>query len=60
MSRDLHRKLLAGTPLQRELGRISARLEEVEHERNAYKDAMVLACDSFSPQPQQSWLDYIS
>ena len=33
---------------------------QVEHERNAYKDAMVLACDSFVPQPQPSWYDYIS
>ena len=32
MSKDLQRKLLAGTPLQRELGRVTARLEEVSGE----------------------------
>jgi hypothetical protein len=29
LSRDLNRKLLAGTPLQRELARTTARIEEV-------------------------------
>jgi hypothetical protein len=55
LSKDLQRKLLAGTPLQRELGKITARLEEVENERNAYRDAMVLACETYSTKEVSSW-----
>eukprot|EP00602_Paraphysomonas_sp_CaronLab_P008618 CAMPEP_0185034238 /NCGR_PEP_ID=MMETSP1103-20130426/23927_1 /TAXON_ID=36769 /ORGANISM="Paraphysomonas bandaiensis, Strain Caron Lab Isolate" /LENGTH=1383 /DNA_ID=CAMNT_0027570811 /DNA_START=129 /DNA_END=4277 /DNA_ORIENTATION=- len=56
LSKDLQRKLLAGTPLQRELGRVSQRLEEVENERNAYRDAMVLACETYGVKSEnQSW-----
>lgn len=55
LSKDLQRKLLAGTPLQRELGKMTARLEEVENERNAYRDAMVLACETYSTKEVSSW-----
>ena len=55
LSKDLQRKLLAGTPLQRELGKMTARLEEVENERNAYRDAMVLACETYSTKEVYSW-----
>lgn len=55
LSKDLQRKLLAGTPLQRELGKMTARLEEVENERNAYRDAMVLACETYSQKEVSYW-----
>ena len=60
LSKEMQAKLLQGTPLQRELGRVLRRLEEVENERNAYRDAMVLACDTFLPEEslsESNWID---
>jgi hypothetical protein len=50
LSKDLQRKLLAGTPLQRELGRVTQRLEEVRSHCLSCRvplapiDLIVLAC----------------
>lgn len=55
LSKDLQKRLLEGTPLQRELGRVTARLEELENERNAYRDAMVLACDVYAKEENALW-----
>merc|ERR1711939_613918 len=58
LSKDLQAKLLAGTPLQRELGRVMKRLEEVENERNAFRDAMMLSCDMYAPKDYSlPWLE---
>lgn len=45
LSIDLRKHLAMATPVLHKAWKLKARLEEVEHERDAFKEAMILACN---------------